>query len=136
MRVVLFDIDGTLLSTGGAGFVALRRVFREIAELMCNRTIPWRPTPDDRSCEEEVNGLVGHLPLRLNKGRMEDRADPRSGIDELQEIYRFFLLQQFNVISRRFGRAKARGAYEQTLRQIAPELQGVAKRYGFDRIGT
>jgi hypothetical protein len=67
---------------------------------------------------------------------MEDKADPRSGIDELQEMYRFFLRQQFSAISRRFGRANARGAYQQTLRQIAPELQGVAKRYGFDRIGT
>jgi phosphoglycolate phosphatase-like HAD superfamily hydrolase len=27
MRVILFDIDGTLLLTGGAGLVALRRVF-------------------------------------------------------------------------------------------------------------
>jgi DNA-binding PadR family transcriptional regulator len=125
-----------VLRTADLDKIRLRRVFREIAELMCNRTIPWRPTPDDRSCEEEVNELVRHLPLRLNKGRIEDKADPRSGIDELQEMYRFFLRQQFNVISHRFGRANARGAYEQTLRQIAPELQGVAKRYGFDRIGT
>lgn len=29
LKAVLFDIDGTLLSTGGAGFTALREVFRE-----------------------------------------------------------------------------------------------------------
>ena len=29
MRIVLFDIDGTLIATGGAGLVALRRVFRD-----------------------------------------------------------------------------------------------------------
>lgn len=29
MRIVLFDIDGTLLLTGGAGLLALRRVFQE-----------------------------------------------------------------------------------------------------------
>ena len=33
MRVVLFDIDGTLLSTGGAGLVALRRAFEELHAL-------------------------------------------------------------------------------------------------------
>ena len=30
MRVLLFDIDGTLLLTGGAGFVALRRIFADL----------------------------------------------------------------------------------------------------------
>jgi phosphoglycolate phosphatase-like HAD superfamily hydrolase len=29
LKIVLFDIDGTLLSTGGAGFTTLREVFRE-----------------------------------------------------------------------------------------------------------
>ena len=33
MRVFLFDIDGTLLSTGGAGLVALRRAFGELHDV-------------------------------------------------------------------------------------------------------
>jgi DNA-binding PadR family transcriptional regulator len=113
--------------------IHLRRVFREIAELMCQSTRPWRPTPDDRSCEHEVNDLCRDLPLRLDKGRIEDGTDPLLGIDELQEWYQLFLRRQFQVISRRFGPSNARQAFEQTLRQIVPELQDVAKRYGLDR---
>ena len=33
MRIVLFDIDGTLILTGGAGLVALRRIFRELHDV-------------------------------------------------------------------------------------------------------
>jgi DNA-binding PadR family transcriptional regulator len=115
--------------------IRLRRVFRELAELMCYRTIPWRDSPDDRSCEEEVNALAEHLPIRLNRGRIEDRADPQLGTEELKEMYHLFLQKQFQVVRRRFGRANAREAFGQCLRQLAPELQAVAERYGFDRIG-
>ena len=41
---------------------------------------------------------------------------------------------QLDVVSRRFGRENARQSLERTLRQLAPELQNVAKRYGFDRL--
>jgi DNA-binding PadR family transcriptional regulator len=112
----------------------LRRVFREIAELVCNSTLAWRSSPDDRSCEETVNAQVQHLPVCLNKGRIEDRADPQLGIEELREVYHRFLEEQFRVVSQYFGHANACQSYKQTLGQLAPELQGVAKRYGFDRI--
>ncbi len=114
--------------------IRLRRVFREIAELMCGSTTAWRGSPDDRSCEEEVNHLTEHLPLCLNRGRIEDQANPQLTTDGLVEMYRAFLLAQLDVVSRRFGRESARQSFERTLQQLAPELQEVAKRYDFDKL--
>jgi len=114
--------------------IRLRRLFREIAELMCNSTIAWRSAPDDRTCEEEVNKLCTHLPLSLNHGRIDDQTDPQLVTDELVGMYRLFLQRQFEVVSRRFGRENARQAFERTLRRLAPELQDTAKRYGLDRL--
>jgi DNA-binding PadR family transcriptional regulator len=114
--------------------IRLRRVFREIAELMCSSTLTWRTSPDDRTCEEEVNQRTTHLPLCLSRGRIEDQAQPQLKTDELVEMYRRFLLTQLNVVSSRFGRENARQSFERTLRQLAPELQDVAKRYGFDKL--
>jgi DNA-binding PadR family transcriptional regulator len=123
-----------VLRTADLDKIRLRRLFREIAELMCSSTVAWRTAPDDRSCEEEVNEETGHLPLCLNRGRIEDQAAPHLKADELVEIYRSFLLAQLQVVSRRFGAENARRSFERTLRQLAPELQKVAKRYGFDRL--
>jgi hypothetical protein len=114
--------------------IRLRRVFREIAELMCSSTMAWRSSPDDRSCEEEVNTLTDHLPLCLNRGRIEDQADPQLTTDGLVEMYRAFLLTQLDVVSRRFGNENARQSFERTLQQLAPELQAVARRYDFDKL--
>jgi len=125
-----------VMRTADLDKIRLRRVFREIAELMCRSTIAWRASPEDRSCEEEVNQLCAPLPLRINRGRIEDQADPQLKTDDLVEMYRRFLLKQLDVVSRRFGRENARQSFERTLRQLAPELQNVAKRYGFDRLLT
>jgi DNA-binding PadR family transcriptional regulator len=114
--------------------IRLRRVFREIAELMCSSTLAWRVSPDDLSCEAEVNQRCEQLPLCLNRGRIEDQAAPQLKTEELVEMYRRFLMVQLNVVSQRFGRENARQSFERTLRQLAPELQDVAKRYGFDRL--
>jgi len=122
------------LRTSDLDKIRLRRVFRELAELMCSSTVPWRDSPEDRSCEEEVNDRVRDLPLCLAKGHIIDQADPQLGTEELQEMYLRFLTEQCRVISRRFGHSNARHAFERTLRQRAPELQAVAKRYGFDRL--
>lgn len=113
--------------------IRLRRVFREISELMCNSTVAWRTSTDDLSCEDEVNQKAGHLPVCLNHGRIEDRADPQLKTDDLVKMYREFLLIQVEVVSHRFGREKTHQSFERTLRQLAPDLQGVAKHYGFDR---
>jgi hypothetical protein len=123
-----------LIRTADLEKIRLRRVFREIAELMCSSTIAWRSSADDRTCEDEVNQLNTHLPLRLNNGRIEDEADPQLKTDGLVEIYRTFLLSQLDVVSRRFGKENARQSFERTLRQLAPELQDVAKRHGFDKL--
>jgi DNA-binding PadR family transcriptional regulator len=123
-----------VLRTADLDKIRVRRAFREIAQLMCNSTLAWRPTPDDRSCEEEVNERCRHLPIRLEMGRIEDRVDPQLRVDELKETYHLFLREQFQVISRRFGQANAHQAFEQSLRQLAPELQDVAKRHGFHRL--
>jgi DNA-binding PadR family transcriptional regulator len=123
-----------VLRTADRDKIRLRRVFREIAELMCSSTLAWRTAPDDRACEEEVNERAGSLPIRLRDGRIEDRADPQLGMDELTDMYHSFLQKQFEVIGRRFGHSNARGSYARSLQQLAPELQGVAKRYNFGRI--
>jgi hypothetical protein len=123
-----------VLRTADLDKIRLRRVFRETAELMCSSTLAWRTSPDDRACEEEVNQLTGHLPLCLNRGRIEDQAQPQLKTDELVEMYRSFLVTQLDVVGRRFGRENARRSFERTLRQLAPELQDVAKRYGFDKL--
>jgi DNA-binding PadR family transcriptional regulator len=123
-----------VLHTADLDKIRLRRVFREIAELMCQSTIAWRETPEDRDCELEVNQRTADLPIHLDHGRVEDQADPQLEIDELKEMYNRFLQEQYKVVSRRFGRANARQSFERTLSQLAPELQDVAKRYGFDRV--
>jgi DNA-binding PadR family transcriptional regulator len=123
-----------VLRTADLDKIRLRRVFREIAELMCSSTLTWRTSPDDRTCEEEVNQRTEHLPLCLNRGRIEDQAQPQLRTDELVEMYRRFLLTQLDVVSRRFGRENTRQSFERMLRQLAPELQDVAKRYGFDKL--
>jgi DNA-binding PadR family transcriptional regulator len=122
------------LRTADLDKIRLRRLFREIAELLCSGTASWRTSPDDRTCEQEVNAKTRHLPLCLNEGRIEDQARPQLRTDELVEIYRDFLLAQLDVVSRRFGPANAHQSYERTLRQLAPELQDVARRYGLDRL--
>ena len=101
---------------------------------MCSSTVAWRSSSNDRTCEEEVNHLTEHLPLCLSRGRIEDQADPQLTTEGLVEMYRAFLLAQLDVVSRRFGRENARQSFERTLRQLAPELQDVAKRYHFDKL--
>ena len=125
-----------VLRTANLEKIRLRRVFREIAELMCSSTLAWRASPDDRSCEEEVNQATTDLPLCLARGRIEDQADPQLKTDGLVAMYRDFLLAQLDVVSRRFGREIATRSFERTLHQLAPELQNVAKRYNFDKLLT
>jgi DNA-binding PadR family transcriptional regulator len=114
--------------------IRLRRVFREIAELMCSSTVAWRTLADDRTCEEEVNRAIGHLPLCLNRGRIEDGTNPQLTTDELVKMYRAFLQAQLEVVSQRFGRENARRSFDRTLQQLAPELQELARRYSLDRL--
>jgi DNA-binding PadR family transcriptional regulator len=123
-----------LVRTADLDKIRLRRVFRETAELMCSSTVAWRTSPEDRSCEEEVNELTEGLPLCLNRGRIEDQAHPQLKADDLVGMYRDFLLTQIDVVSRRFGRENAQQSFERTLSQLAPELQDVARRYGFDKL--
>ena len=122
------------LRTADLDKIRLRRVFREIAELMCSGTVAWRTSPEDRTCEQEVNAETKHLPICLSEGRIEDQARPQLRTDELVEMYRSFLIAQLDVVSRRFGPANARQSFERTLRQLAPELQEVARRYSLDRL--
>jgi DNA-binding PadR family transcriptional regulator len=124
-----------VLHTADLDKARLRRVFCEIAELMCNSTAAWPLSPDDdRTCEKEVNQRTAHLPIHLDNGRIKDGADRQLETEELKEMYHRFLQEQFKVVSRRYGRANARQSFEQTLRQLGPELQDVAKRYGLDRL--
>jgi len=132
---ILYSLSALgLVRCGAEDKIRLRRLFRETAELMCRSTIAWRTSPTDRTCEEEVNQLCANLPLALRDGRIQDQTDPHLEIEELVEVYRTFVLTQLDVVSRRFGREKAQQSYERMLRQLAPELQETAARYGFDRL--
>ena len=114
--------------------IRLRRVFREIAELMCQGTLGWRASPGDRSCEMEVNQRCSSLPIQLLNGRILDQADPTLKPDDLVSMYTSFLRAQLDVVRRRFGREQADESYRNTLRRLVPELQEVAHRYHFDRL--
>jgi len=142
LGMTLFEASRTLYALAAAGLVRsadleksrLRRVFREIAELLCASTVAWRSSGVDRTCEEEVNQLCHLLPLHLDRGRIADEAEPRLPTSDLVQMYRSFLLAQIDVVSRRFGRDNARQSYERTLSQLAPELQEVARRHGLDKL--
>jgi DNA-binding PadR family transcriptional regulator len=123
-----------VLQTADLDKILLRRAFREITELMCQSTVPWRSSPEDLACEQEVNERTEALPVSLVNGRIQDRGDRQMETDELKDIYARFLAEQFSVVSRRFGRTNAQRSFERTLRQLAPELQAVAKRHGLDRV--
>jgi hypothetical protein len=141
LDMTLFDTSRAIYCLSAIGVlrtvdldkIRLRRAFREIAELMCQGAKARGLSPDDRTCEDEVNAQCAHLPIHLSKGRLRDQADPQLGINELKGIYQNFLREQYRVVSRCFGRANARQSFERTLRQLSPELQDTARRYGFDR---
>jgi DNA-binding PadR family transcriptional regulator len=57
-----------VVRTANLDKIRLRRVFRETAELMCGSTLAWRTSPEDRTCEDEVNKRCEHLPPCLNRG--------------------------------------------------------------------
>jgi DNA-binding PadR family transcriptional regulator len=123
-----------VLQTADLDKILLRRVFREITEMMCRSTIPWRSSPDDLECEKEVNERTKALPISLANGRIMDQVDREMKTDELKEMYTQFLTEQYAVVSRRFGRTNAQRSLEQALHQLAPELRTVARRYGLDRL--
>lgn len=144
LGLTLFEISRSLycltmveaVRTADVDKIRLRRVFREIAELMCRSTEAWRTAPDDRSCEQDVNEKCATLSVRLNHGRIEDQTEPQMRTESLVEVYRRFLLAQIEVVSARFGRDNATQSFQRTLNQLAPELQSVARRHGFDRLLT
>ena len=114
--------------------IRVRRAFREIAELMCHSTFPWRAGPGDHTCEDEVNACCSSLPIRIVDGHIADETLPSMPTDELVTLYTEFLRAQFAVISERFGRDRARQSFGQTITQLVPELQDVADRFGFKRL--
>jgi DNA-binding PadR family transcriptional regulator len=123
-----------VLQTADLDKILLRRAFREITELMCKSTQPWRSSQDVFTCEQEVNERTQALPISLLDGRIQDQVDRQMETDELKEMYTRFLAEQFAVVSHRYGRTNAQQSFEQSLRQLAPELQTVAKRHGLDRV--
>ena len=123
-----------VLQTADLDKILLRRAFREITELMCKSTQPWRSPQDVYTCEAEVNERTQALPISLVDGRIQDQVDRQMETDELKEMYMRFLAEQFAVVSHRYGRTNAQQSFEQALRQLAPELQTVAKRHGLDRV--
>ena len=138
----LFETSKALYGLAAAGLVAtadvdrlrLRRAFREVAELLCRSTFAWRTSPDDRTCEEEVNTCMAGTPLRLREGHLEDETPPATPTEELERLYCEFVRTQLAVISRRFGRENAQKSYQQVLDRLSPDLRAVAARHGLDSL--
>lgn len=65
MKLLLFDIDGTLITTGGAGVRALNRAFRQVAGIV-NAMDGVRPhgKTDPAIVREVFNALGGSAPRR------------------------------------------------------------------------
>jgi DNA-binding PadR family transcriptional regulator len=118
-----------LVQPGDLDKIRLRRVFREFAELMCKGTQPYRASPDDVSCEVEVNRRCSNLPIRFITGRIEDQTDPGLQIEELARIYQEFLRTQLRVLQERFGGSTADQLLRQVRSQISPGLRDALKRY-------
>jgi DNA-binding PadR family transcriptional regulator len=110
--------------------IRLRRAFREIAELVCRSTFQYRSSPEDFSCEVQVNLAASGLPIRLNRSRIEDDTDPGLDGRQLAKIYCEFLQTQLRVIGERFGASVAKSSFEQSLRRLAPDLHTVAEDFG------
>jgi DNA-binding PadR family transcriptional regulator len=106
--------------------IRLRRAFREISELVCRSTTAWRASPQDFSCELEVNQAAAELPIRINRSRIEDDTDPQLDGKDLAQVYRDFLSIQLSVIRTRFGPSAARSSYDGALQRLAPELSKIA----------
>jgi hypothetical protein len=109
--------------------IRLRRAFREISELVCRSTVAWRSSPEDFSCELEVNQAAKMLPIRIRRSRIEDDTDPLMGREELAQLYRDFLTIQLSVVGSRFGDSAARSSYDEALRRLAPGLRKIAQRH-------
>ncbi len=118
-----------LIQPGDLDKIRLRRLFREFAELFCKSTRPYRATPNDFSCEIEVNQRCADLPVRFVRSRIEDQTDPGLRTEELVHIYRRFLRTQIGVVRERFGDEVADRLLQQVLAQISPGLREALERY-------
>ena len=118
-----------LVQPGDLGKIRLRRVFRELAELMCRGTVPYRDSPDDVACEIAVNQQCTALPIRLVAGRIEDQTDPNLRTEELAEVYRTFLQAQRQVVRDSFGEEVAERLHRQVLSQVNPDLREALEQY-------
>jgi phosphoglycolate phosphatase-like HAD superfamily hydrolase len=68
MRLVLFDIDGTLILTGGAGMRAFHRAMRQVFDLAVSREVV---NPDGKTDPIIAREFLAHF-------GMEDRWNPQS----------------------------------------------------------
>jgi DNA-binding PadR family transcriptional regulator len=118
-----------LIQPGEMDKIRLRRCFREVAELLCRATKPYRASPDDFSCEEEVNRRCADLPIRFYASRIEDRTDPALPTEELAAVYRRFLETQRAAIRERFGEERLAAWRAQVVSQISPGLQKILRQY-------
>jgi phosphoglycolate phosphatase-like HAD superfamily hydrolase len=87
-RLVLFDIDGTLLLSGGAGLESLRRVFRELFEV----DDPIDGVPVHGRTDPEIVQAIA----RRSLGRELERAELEElGIAYLRHLERFLEHEAF-----------------------------------------
>jgi len=121
--------EAGLIRPGDVDKIRLRRAFREFAELLCQATKPYRLSPEDFTCEEEVNRRAANLPIRFNFSRIEDRTEPALPINKLAEMYRRFLQIQQEVLQERLGEPLLRQLLRQTMAQVNPSLMETLRRY-------
>lgn len=119
-----------LIQPGEVDKIRLRRGFREVAELFCLMTKPYRVSPDDLSCEMAVNAECADLPIRFNASRIEDHTDPALRTEELAAIYRRFLQAQWKILRERFGEERVAAWRAQVVSKINPSLLGLIRQYG------
>jgi phosphoglycolate phosphatase len=95
IKAVLFDIDGTLLKTGGAGAVAWQRAFRELHDVDANITEHTREGMTDPEIAEiifrEVIGRDGSEAERAAAiaaylGHLQEAVDESSGYEVMPGI--------------------------------------------------
>lgn len=140
--MTLFETSRVLYGLSAVGVVRLarldkirlRRAFREISELVCQSTFAWRTSPEDFSCEIDVNKAASGLPIRITRSRIQDDTEPELQGEDLARLYREFLGIQLHVVGSRFGSEAADSSYQDALRHLAPELYKVADKHSLTHL--
>ncbi|MEK6689683.1 MAG: HAD family hydrolase [Nitrospirota bacterium] len=107
-KLILFDIDGTLISSGGAGTRALNKSFNEIfsipdgfkgvrmagktdIEIMKEGMFRHNINPEDKLVKKMVNGYIYHLGKEINNNGRHLKPGIKEIINKLKNVDGFYL---------------------------------------------